>query len=104
MRSQQQEICNERERRFSPWPGTPSHGENRWRNLDRLAVRGILGQGSSGYEPHDHNFGYVPVDLGPIPDLELSAYPPLRAGFLVLKYSHRDCDYEAVLRRRCRHW
>jgi len=40
---------------------------------------------------------YVLVDLGPIADGQLSACPPLRAGLLALKYSHREGDTEAVL-------
>ncbi len=39
----------------------------------------------------------VLVDLGPIPNEQLSAFPPLRAGLLALKYSHKDGDTEAVL-------
>ncbi len=42
-------------------------------------------------------FRYSLIDLGPIPDRELSAYPPLRAGLLALKYSHRESDAETVL-------
>jgi len=40
---------------------------------------------------------YILVDLGPIPNEQLSAFPPLRAGLLALKYSHQDGDAEAVL-------
>ncbi len=43
------------------------------------------------------DFRYSLVDLGPIPDLDLSAYPPLRAGLLALKYSQRESDPETVL-------
>jgi len=43
------------------------------------------------------DFRYVLVDLGPIPNDRLSAFPPLRAGLLALKYSHREGDAETVL-------
>ncbi len=46
------------------------------------------------YQP---DLRYVLVDLGPIANEQLSAYPPLRAGLLALKYSHRDGDTEALL-------
>lgn len=46
---------------------------------------------------HQPDFRYHLVDLGPIPDPDLSAWPPLRAGLLALKYSHREGDSETVL-------
>ena len=46
---------------------------------------------------HQPDVCYGLVDLGPIPDPELSAWPPLRAGLLALKYSHREGDTEAIL-------
>ncbi len=48
----------------------------------------------SAFQPE---FRYSLIDLGPIPDRELSAYPPLRAGLLALKYAHRQSDPETVL-------
>ncbi|CAK0770957.1 transposase [Azospirillaceae bacterium] len=43
------------------------------------------------------DFCYELIDLGPIQNEKLSSYPPLRAGLLALKYSHRDGDLETVL-------
>lgn len=40
---------------------------------------------------------YELMDLGPIADPALSAFAPLRAGLLVLKYAKRDGDRERVL-------
>ncbi len=35
------------------------------------------------------DFQFVFIDLGPIPDLDLSAHPLLRAGLLALKCAYR---------------
>ncbi|KAF0117365.1 MAG: hypothetical protein FD149_1174 [Rhodospirillaceae bacterium] len=70
------------------------HGARPW--TVSLSLREVINapEGLKSYLP---DVRYDLVDLGPIPDPNLSAYPPLRAGLLVLKYSHRDCDAETVL-------
>jgi len=45
------------------------------------------------------DFRYTLVDLGAIPDAELSRHPPLQAGLLVLKYAMRDDDPMDTLER-----
>ena len=45
------------------------------------------------------NFWYTLVDLGGLSDAELSHFPPLQAGLLVLKYATRDDDPVATLER-----
>jgi len=45
------------------------------------------------------DFRYTLVDLGTIPDAELSRHPPLQAGLLVLKYAVRDDDPMQTLER-----
>jgi len=73
------------------------HGARRWtlpRSLAEayglpaeLAAAGLL------------DFRYTLVDLGAVPDAELSRHPPLQAGLLVLKYAARDDDPMATLER-----
>jgi hypothetical protein len=45
------------------------------------------------------DFRYTLVDLGAVPDAELSRHPPLQAGLLVLKYAMRDADPMDTLER-----
>jgi hypothetical protein len=45
------------------------------------------------------DFSYTLVDLGAIPDAELSHDPELQAGLLVLKYATRDDDPATTLER-----
>lgn len=45
------------------------------------------------------NFWYTLVDLGGLSDAELSHFPPLQAGLLVLKYATRDDDPVTTLER-----
>ncbi len=45
------------------------------------------------------NFWYTLVDLGITPDAELSNFPSLQAGLLVLKYATRDDDPLTTLER-----
>jgi hypothetical protein len=45
------------------------------------------------------DFCYTLVDLGAIPDMELSHHPELQAGLLVLKYATRDDDPATTLER-----
>ena len=70
------------------------HGARPW--TVSLSLREVI-NAPEALKPYLPDVRYDLVDLGPIPDSDLSAYPPLRAGLLVLKYSHRDCDAEAVL-------
>jgi len=70
------------------------HGAREWNVA--LSLRETLAA-PEVLTPHLPDFRYALVDLGPIPDLALSAYPPLRAGLLTLKYSHRDCDVKTLL-------
>jgi len=70
------------------------HGAEPWNVAlclrDTIAAPEII----KHYQP---DLSYRLIDLGPIPDPELSHYPPLRAGLLALKYSHREGDPETVL-------
>lgn len=70
------------------------HGAAEWKVS--LSLRDIINAPEviKVYQP---DFRYVLVDLGPISNDQLSAYPPLRAGLLALKYSHREGDAEALL-------
>ena len=70
------------------------HGASEWKVS--LSLRDTINapEAIKRYQP---DVRYVLVDLGPIPNEHLSAYPPLRAGLLALKYSHQDGDAEAVL-------
>ncbi len=70
------------------------HGAAPW-NVS-LSLRDTI-TGPAEIKAQQPDFQYTLLDLGPIPDLELSAYPPLRAGLLALKYSHREGDTETVL-------
>ncbi|KAF0117523.1 MAG: hypothetical protein FD149_1098 [Rhodospirillaceae bacterium] len=62
------------------------HGAREW--TVALSLRETLAA-PAAIIPYLPDFHYALLDLGPIPDLALSAYPPLRAGLLTLKYSHR---------------
>ena len=70
------------------------HGASKWKLS--LSLRDTINapEAIKHYQP---DVRYILVDLGPIPNEELSAFPPLRAGLLALKYSHQDGDAEAVL-------
>ena len=70
------------------------HGAEPW-NVS-LSLRDTIAA-PEAIKPYQPDVRYGLVDLGPIPDPALSSYPPLRAGLLVLKYSHRDEDTETVL-------
>ena len=70
------------------------HGVREWNIPLSLSDTIAAPDGLRCYQP---DFKYVLVDLGPIPNEQLSAYPPLRAGLLALKYSHRDGDTETLL-------
>ena len=70
------------------------HGAGEWKVS--LSLRDTINapEAIKQYQP---DVRYVLVDLGPISNEQLSAYLPLRAGLLALKYSHQDGDAEAVL-------
>ena len=70
------------------------HGASEWKVS--LSLRDMIAAPDAikHYQP---DVRYILADLGPIPNDQLSAYPPLRAGLLALKYSHRDGDTESVL-------
>ena len=70
------------------------HGASEWKVSQSLRDTINAPDAIKQYQP---DVRYVLVDLGPIPNEQLSAYPPLRAGLLALKYSHQDGDAEAVL-------
>ncbi|CAK0779058.1 hypothetical protein WCLP8_80001 [uncultured Gammaproteobacteria bacterium] len=70
------------------------HGATEWKVS--LSLRDMI-KAPEAIRRYQPDVRYVLVDLGPIPNEQLSAYPPLRAGLLALKYSHRDGDTEAVL-------
>ena len=70
------------------------HGAAEW--TISLSLRDMI-DAPEAIKRHQPDVRYTLVDLGPIPNEHLSAYPPLRAGLLVLKYSHRDGDTETVL-------
>ena len=70
------------------------HGASEWKVS--LSLRDTINtpEAIKHYQP---DVRYTLVDLGPIPNDRLSAFPPLRAGLLALKYSHQEGDAEAVL-------
>ncbi|CAK0775990.1 transposase [uncultured Gammaproteobacteria bacterium] len=70
------------------------HGVSEWKVS--LSLRDMI-KAPEAIKRYQPDVRYVLVDLGPTPNEQLSAYPPLRAGLLALKYSHRDGDTEAVL-------
>ena len=70
------------------------HGAGEWKVS--LSLRDTI-NAPDAIKQYQPDVRYVLVDLGPIPNEQLSAYPPLRAGLLALKYSHQDGDTEAVL-------
>jgi len=70
------------------------HGSSEWKVS--LSLRDTI-KAPEAIKRYQPDVRYVLVDLGPIPNEHLSAYPPLRAGLLALKYSHQDGDAEAVL-------
>ncbi len=70
------------------------HGASEWKVSLSLRETIKAPEAIKCYQP---DVRYILVDLGPIPNEELSAFPPLRAGLLALKYSHQDGDTEAVL-------
>ena len=70
------------------------HGASEWKVS--LSLRDTI-KAPEAIKQYQPDVRYVLVDLGPIPNEQLSAYPPLRAGLLALKYSHQDGDTEAVL-------
>ncbi|MEI8397288.1 MAG: Rpn family recombination-promoting nuclease/putative transposase [Rhodospirillaceae bacterium] len=70
------------------------HGASEWKVS--LSLRDTI-KAPEAIKATQPDLRYVLVDLGPIPNAQLSAYPPLRAGLLALKYSHKDGDTEAVL-------
>ena len=70
------------------------HGASEWKVS--LSLRDTI-KAPEAIKHYQPDVRYILVDLGPIPNEQLSAYPPLRAGLLALKYSHRDGDPETVL-------
>jgi predicted transposase YdaD len=70
------------------------HGASEWKIS--LSLRDTI-KAPEAIKQTQPDLRYVLVDLGPIPNGQLSAYPPLRAGLLALKYYHDDGDTEAVL-------
>ena len=70
------------------------HGASEWKVS--LSLRDTI-KAPEAIKQYQPDFHYVLVDLGPIANEQLSAYPPLRAGLLALKYSHQDGDAEAIL-------
>ena len=70
------------------------HGASEWKVS--LSLRDTI-KAPEAMKATQPDLRYVLVDLGPIPNEQLSAYPPLRAGLLALKYSHQDGNTEAVL-------
>ncbi len=70
------------------------HGASEWKVS--LSLRDTINapEAIKQYQP---DVRYTLVDLGPIPNDRLSAFPPLRAGLLALKYSHQDGDTESIL-------
>jgi len=73
------------------------HGARRWTLPTALAEAYDLPADLVGAGLLD--FRYTLVDLGTIPDAELSRHPPLQAGLLVLKYAMRDDDPMDTLER-----
>ena len=70
------------------------HGVSEWKVSRSLRDTIKAPEAIKQYQP---DVRYTLVDLGPIPNDRLSAFPPLRAGLLALKYSHQDGDAEALL-------
>ena len=70
------------------------HGASEWKVS--LSLRDTI-KAPEAIKQYQPDVRYTLVDLGPIPNDRLSAFPPLRAGLLALKYSHQDGDAEAVL-------
>ena len=70
------------------------HGASEWKVS--LSLRDTI-NAPEAIKQFQPDVRYTFVDLGPIPNDRLSAFPPLRAGLLALKYSHKDGDAEAVL-------
>ncbi|MBF0109790.1 MAG: Rpn family recombination-promoting nuclease/putative transposase [Magnetococcales bacterium] len=63
------------------------HGEKEWRSSNEFLS---LIDADAAMHPWLVNFRFAMVDLGPIPDRELSRHAHLRVGLMVLKYGTRD--------------
>ncbi|MEO5347995.1 MAG: Rpn family recombination-promoting nuclease/putative transposase, partial [Magnetococcus sp. YQC-9] len=67
------------------------HGAQEWRIPNRFLA---LVDADEALHPWLLNFCFPVVDLGPIPDRELSSHARLRAGLLALKYGTRDPEVQ----------
>ncbi|MBF0158354.1 MAG: Rpn family recombination-promoting nuclease/putative transposase [Magnetococcales bacterium] len=88
------EIWKQWERENAKWTQLPPiiplvlyHGVSQWRIADEFLA---LVAAEEGWQQYLLNFQFRVMDLGPIPDQQLSRHPKLRVCLLAMKYATRD--------------
>nr|VFJ44070.1 MAG: conserved hypothetical protein (putative transposase or invertase) [Candidatus Kentron sp. DK] len=95
------EILKQWEKENPDWDRLPAivpfvfyHGAEDWKIPDEFLH---LVDAEEGWEPYLLNFRYPVLDLGTVPDTELSEYPRLRPWLVAMKYATRKDRQAAVV-------